>query len=114
MRHPYNATPAQVEEIKREHLPVAAYNSLQAGVFSLSGWDLVGALPLASRQVTYLLADNDYRWLDRGIGQFENADGPQRIPGVDMMLARLAFYIIRIFPIDNCVLSLRRADSHPG
>ena len=39
---------------------------MQPGVFSLSGWDLVGALPLSTNQVEYLLGDNDFRWLNRG------------------------------------------------
>lgn len=63
---PYNATQVQVEQIKRGHLLLAAYNALQPGVFSFSGWDLVGALPLKAQQIEYLLTDNDYRWLDRG------------------------------------------------
>jgi len=66
IRDPYHATPEQVAQIKEGHLVLAAYNALQPGVFSLSAWDLVGALPLASRQVAYLLTDNDYRWLNRG------------------------------------------------
>ena len=66
IRDPYHATPAQVRQIREGHLLLAAYNALQPGVFSLSGWDLVGALPLAAHQVENLLADNDYRWLDRG------------------------------------------------
>jgi trehalose synthase len=63
---PYNVTQAQIEQIKKGHLLLASYNALQPGVFSLSAWDLVGALPLRSSQVEYLLADNDYRWLNRG------------------------------------------------
>jgi trehalose synthase len=63
---PYNATPEQVQQIKQGHLLLAFYNAMQPGVFSLSGWDLVGALPLHPQQVEYLLADNDYRWLNRG------------------------------------------------
>jgi hypothetical protein len=39
---------------------------MQPGVFSLAGWDLVGALPLSTKQVEHLLGDNDFRWLNRG------------------------------------------------
>ena len=43
---PYAATPEQVEAVLRGHLLLAAFNALRPGVFSLSGRDLVGALPL--------------------------------------------------------------------
>ncbi len=59
-------TPEQVEQIKRIHLLAAAYNALQAGVFVLSGWDLVGALPIPMASVKELVADNDARWINRG------------------------------------------------
>src|SRR5262249_12543539 len=32
----------------------------------ISGWDLVGALPLSEDQVAHLMADADTRWLQRG------------------------------------------------
>jgi len=35
-------------------------------VFALSGWDLVGALPLEVEQVEHLMGDGDTRWLHRG------------------------------------------------
>ncbi|MCZ6829767.1 MAG: alpha-amylase family glycosyl hydrolase [Gammaproteobacteria bacterium] len=59
-------TPEQIEQIKRIHLLAAAYNALQAGVFVLSGWDLVGALPIPMESVKELVADNDSRWINRG------------------------------------------------
>ncbi|MGI9284405.1 MAG: alpha-amylase family glycosyl hydrolase [Pseudomonadales bacterium] len=59
-------TSAQIEQIKRTHLLAAAYNALQAGVFVLSGWDLVGALPISIESVEDLVADNDCRWINRG------------------------------------------------
>ncbi len=59
-------TPEQIEQIKRIHLLAAAYNALQAGVFVLSGWDLVGALPIPLESVKELVADNDARWINRG------------------------------------------------
>ena len=42
------------------------YNAFQPGVFALSGWDLVGALPLPAEAVAPLLADGDTRWIQRG------------------------------------------------
>jgi trehalose synthase len=71
-------TPKQIEQIKRIHLLAAAYNALQAGVFVLSGWDLVGALPIPIESVKELVADNDARWINRGaydlLGIAENED----------------------------------------
>ena len=48
------------------HLLLAAYNAWQPGVFALSGWDLVGALPLEAKEVKSLIADGDTRWIERG------------------------------------------------
>jgi trehalose synthase len=42
------------------------YNALQPGIFALSGWDLVGALPLPPESVEPWLADGDTRWINRG------------------------------------------------
>ncbi len=57
---------AQIEQIKRRHLLAAAFNALQGGVFAVSAWDLLGALPVDSSQVAELMADNDARWINRG------------------------------------------------
>jgi trehalose synthase len=59
-------TPEQTERIKQIHLLAAAFNALQGGVFLLSGWDLVGALPVTTDSVKDLVADNDHRWINRG------------------------------------------------
>lgn len=59
-------SPGDVESIRRAHLAMAAANALQPGVFALSGWDLVGALPLEEGQVADLVADGDTRWINRG------------------------------------------------
>lgn len=56
----------QNEKIKQIHLMAAAFNALQGGVFLLSGWDLVGALPVPTQSVEDLIADNDQRWINRG------------------------------------------------
>ena len=42
------------------------YNALQPGVFALSGWDLVGTLPLDRAQVRSLIRHGDTRWIERG------------------------------------------------
>ncbi len=55
-----------IEAIKRAHLLLAMYNAWQPGVFALSGWDLVGALPLERKQVAALIRDGDTRWIHRG------------------------------------------------
>ncbi len=59
-------TPADIEQIRQIHLLLAMYNAMQPGVFALSGWDLVGALPLAADDVAHLMADGDTRWVHRG------------------------------------------------
>jgi trehalose synthase len=66
IRNPYRASRAEVEQIKQAHLLLAAANALQPGVFSLSSWDLVGALPISERSVADRVADGDYRWINRG------------------------------------------------
>ncbi len=59
-------TDEQVECIKQAHLLLVMYNALQPGVFALSGWDLVGALPLPLERVKHLTGDGDTRWINRG------------------------------------------------
>ncbi len=46
VRDVWNMTPDEKALVQRAHLLLAMYNALQPGVFALSGWDLVGALPL--------------------------------------------------------------------
>lgn len=59
-------TPDQRREIQQGHLLLAHLNAMQPGVFSLSGWDLVGALPLPRATVESRMSDGDYRWINRG------------------------------------------------
>jgi trehalose synthase len=61
-----NLSDAEIAQIKRMHLLLAAFNALQPGVFALSGWDLSGALNLDKESVRGLIADGDTRWLNRG------------------------------------------------
>ena len=72
--------------IQKIHLLLVMYNAFQPGVFALSGWDLVGALPLTPAQVQHLMADGDTRWIERGAydltgqnsGEEFSADGMPR------------------------------------
>ena len=59
-------TESQKRQIQRVHLLLVMYNAFQPGVFALSGWDLVGALPLPHEAVAALMADGDTRWIERG------------------------------------------------
>ena len=60
-------------EIQKGHLLLAAYDALQPGVFALSGWDLVGALPLEPDKLNQIPREflgepgkEDFRWVNRG------------------------------------------------
>ncbi|MFZ0531342.1 MAG: maltose alpha-D-glucosyltransferase [Propionicimonas sp.] len=59
-------TSADARRIADAHLLLCMYNAWQPGVFALSGWDLVGALPLARSQVRSLISGGDTRWIERG------------------------------------------------
>ena len=59
-------SPADTQRIMDAHLLLCMYNAWQPGVFALSGWDLVGALPLDRSQVRGLIKDGDTRWIERG------------------------------------------------
>ena len=59
-------TEEQKRQIQRVHLLLVMYNAFQPGVFALSGWDLVGALPLPHDAVAALMVEGDTRWIERG------------------------------------------------
>lgn len=59
-------TDEQKKLIQKGHYLMAVYNAMQPGVFGLSGWDLVGSLPLNVDQIPALLEDGDFRWINRG------------------------------------------------
>jgi trehalose synthase len=61
-----NLSETQKQQIQQVHLLLAMYNAFQPGVFALSGWDLVGALPVSREAVAALMADGDTRWIERG------------------------------------------------
>ena len=59
-------TDADARRITKAHLLLCMYNAWQPGVFALSGWDLVGALPLDRGKVKGLIGTGDTRWIERG------------------------------------------------
>jgi maltose alpha-D-glucosyltransferase/alpha-amylase len=63
---PYAATPEQVKRIAQGHLLLAAANGLVPGVFGVSSWDLVGALPIPVEAVKDRVGGGDFRWINRG------------------------------------------------
>lgn len=66
VKDPYSATPEQVGQIRRGHLLLAAANALLPGVFGVSSWDLVGALPVPLEGVKDRVGGGDFRWVNRG------------------------------------------------
>src|SRR5262249_15348534 len=66
VRDPYKPSAEEVALVRRGHLLLVAANALQPGVFSLSSWDLVGALPISEEAVEQRTTDGDYRWVNRG------------------------------------------------
>lgn len=61
-----NLTDEHKALIQRGHLLLTWANAMQPGVFSLSSWDLVGALPLDRKLVEDRMNDGDVRWVNRG------------------------------------------------
>ncbi|GAA2722370.1 maltose alpha-D-glucosyltransferase [Cellulomonas aerilata] len=55
-----------VGSIRRAHLLLAMFNAWQPGVFALSGWDLLGMLPVPADEVRDLIETGDTRWIHRG------------------------------------------------
>jgi trehalose synthase len=74
VRDPSASTAEQREQIKRAHLLLAAANAMRPGVFSLSSWDLVGALPLPEGAVADWTKGGDWRWVNRGGVDLMGAD----------------------------------------
>ncbi len=84
-------TAEQKTLIQRIHLLLAMYNAFQPGVFALSGWDLVGALPLPPSAVGDMMADGDTRWVQRGAYDLLNAN-PEAVTSRDGMPKCRALY----------------------
>ena len=60
-----NLTDEQMRKIRQAHLLLVMFNALQPGVFSLSGWDLLGMLTIDPDKIAPLLATGDTRWIHR-------------------------------------------------
>ena len=73
-----NISLKHLEKIRQIHLLAAAFNALQGGIFNISGWDLLGCVPLAIDSVSDLLADNDHRWINRGGYDLIGSSGNQK------------------------------------
>lgn len=71
---------AQKAQMQRLHRLLVIYNAFQPGVFALSGWDLVGALPLPPQQVAHLMGDGDTRWINRGAYDLLGNGGRAELP----------------------------------
>ena len=61
-----NLTKNEIQTIKELHLLIIMYNALQPGIFGVSGWDLIGALPISSEGIEELVKNGDTRWHNRG------------------------------------------------
>ncbi|MCK4869923.1 MAG: maltose alpha-D-glucosyltransferase [Gammaproteobacteria bacterium] len=70
----YHMTAGQKKRVLQGHMLLAMFNAMQPGIFGLSGWDLVGALPLKIIRIKNLVKDGDYRWVNRGAYDLLNYD----------------------------------------
>lgn len=66
IKDPSAATAEEVRRIAGGHLLLAAANALVPGVFGVSSWDLVGALPVPLEGVKDRVGGGDFRWVNRG------------------------------------------------
>ncbi len=84
-------TEEQIAQVQKIHILLAMYNAFQPGVFALSGWDLVGALPLSPEEVAHLMHDGDTRWIQRGAYDILDFD-PQAIASSEGLPKARALY----------------------
>ncbi len=84
-------TEAHIEQIRQIHLLLAMFNAFQPGIFALSGWDLVGALPLEPTEVAHLMADGDTRWIHRGAYDLLNTNPGAQSSEAGMPRARALY-----------------------
>ncbi|UZJ57694.1 maltose alpha-D-glucosyltransferase [Pseudomonas sp. KU26590] len=96
-------TAADIDKIQHIHLLLVMFNAMQPGVFALSGWDLVGALPLPAEQVEHLMGDGDTRWIHRGGYDLVDMDPDCEISEGGMPRARALY--------GSLVEQLKRPDS---
>jgi trehalose synthase len=91
IRNLHTMTEAHVAQIRQLHLLLAMYNAFQPGVFALSGWDLVGALPLEPTEVALLLGDGDTRWIHRGAYDLINSNPGAHFSSAGLPRARALY-----------------------
>ncbi|MFJ3522249.1 maltose alpha-D-glucosyltransferase [Pseudomonas sp. NPDC090203] len=84
-------TLADIQQVKHIHLLLVMFNAMQPGVFALSGWDLVGALPLTAGQVEHLMGDGDTRWIHRGAYDLVDLDPDSQVSAGGMPRARTLY-----------------------
>jgi len=84
-------TDTQIRQIQQVHLLLVMYNAFQPGVFALSGWDLVGALPLSPETVAPLLVDGDTRWINRGAYDLTDANPEATVSAAGLPKARALY-----------------------
>jgi trehalose synthase len=84
-------TEAHIAQIRQIHLLLAMYNAFQPGVFALSGWDLVGALPLDPTEVAHLMGDGDTRWIHRGAYDLVNSNPDATVSAGGLPRARALY-----------------------
>ncbi len=83
--------PEETARIMDAHLLLCAYNLLQPGVFALSGWDLMGALPLDRSEVASLIRTGDTRWIERGAYDMTGANPEATASAAGMPRARCLY-----------------------
>ncbi len=84
-------TPKEKALIQKIHLLLVMYNAFQPGVFALSGWDIVGALPLAADEVAELIADGDTRWINRGAYDLMDCNPSAKASSENLPKARMLY-----------------------
>ncbi|MFV0451238.1 MAG: maltose alpha-D-glucosyltransferase, partial [Propioniciclava sp.] len=84
-------TEVDVARVRDVHLLLSMYNAFQPGVFALSGWDLVGALPLERSAVKGLIASGDTRWIERGAYDLLGRVAADEAGAMAMPLARALY-----------------------
>lgn len=84
-------TEADIQKIQHIHLLLVMFNAMQPGVFALSGWDLVGALPLPADQVQHLMQDGDTRWIHRGAYDLVDLDPEAELSAGNMPRSRTLY-----------------------
>ena len=68
----------QIRRIRQAHLLLAMFNALQPGVFSLSGWDLLGMLTIDPDKIAPLLETGDTRWIHRSTYDLMGFNGSEQ------------------------------------